>query len=266
VSKDISKLLAEWPYGAGGNIRRLTGDDGHEKVQIRVCLDTFHGLLQFDCDGRPDGKRPHGKEFYLDHLEEKRQLFVEAGGQSEQFRLTHAQCRKLFDESNMVYHRYVLMLQVADFARVIRDTARNMRVFRFVHEHAMHAADREHLECWWPYILRLHFTAVAMQHLSGGRLNAALQALNTCRQRLEALTAQANETFKSEMARSREALDQIEKEVRQRLPVSEVEQLEREKQEAIRQQRYEDAARLRDRINALKGQQAPHRSSPGKTL
>ena len=126
MSKDISKLLAEWPYGAGGNIRRLTGEDGHEKVQIRVCLDTFHGLLQFDCDGRPDGKRPHGKEFYLDHLEEKRQLFVEAGGQSEQFRLTHAQCRKLFDESNMVYHRYVLMLQVADFARVIRDTARNM--------------------------------------------------------------------------------------------------------------------------------------------
>lgn len=71
MGKDISKLLSEWPFGAGGNVRRVTGDDGREKIQIRVCLDTFHGLLQFECDGRPDGKRPQGKEFYLEKLDRK---------------------------------------------------------------------------------------------------------------------------------------------------------------------------------------------------
>ena len=112
MAKDISKLLSEWPYGAGGNVRRITGDDGREKIQIRVCLDTFHGLLQFECDGRPDGRRPHGQEFYLDYLGEKHRLFLSTGGRSDQYRITHAQCRKLFDESNQVYHRYIVLLQL----------------------------------------------------------------------------------------------------------------------------------------------------------
>jgi hypothetical protein len=252
VGKDISKLLSEWPFGAGGNVRRVTGDDGREKVQIRVCLDTFHGLLQFECDGRPDGKRPQGKEFYLDRLEEKMRQFIATGGDAEKFRLTHAQCRKLFDESSQVYHRYVVLLQLGDFDRVIRDTARNMRLFRFVNRHAMHASDREHLECWWPYILRIHYTAVTMQHLSAGRLEAGLDGIKTCRDRLRELIPQENDVFKNEMKRSGEALEQMEKEVRERLPLTELEKLEKEKSQAIREQRYEDAARLRDRIRSLK--------------
>ena len=33
-------------------------------------------MLQFECDGRPDGKRPHEKEFYLDHLERIRRCNI----------------------------------------------------------------------------------------------------------------------------------------------------------------------------------------------
>ena len=252
MGKDISKLLSEWPFGAGGNVRRVTGDDGREKIQIRVCLDTFHGLLQFECDGRPDGKRPQNKEFYLDRLEEKLRQFVGTGGKPDQFRLTRAQCRKLFDESGQVYHRYVVLLQLGDFDRVIRDTARNMRLFRFVNRHAMHASDREHLECWWPYILRIHYTAVTMQHLSAGRLEAGLDSIKTCRDRLRELIPQENDVFKNELKRSTEALDQMEKEIRERRPLTELEKLEKEKDEAIKEQRYEDAARLRDKIRSMK--------------
>lgn len=257
MAKDISKLLSEWPYGAGGNVRRITGDDGREKIQIRVCLDTFHGLLQFECDGRPDGKRPHGEEFYLDHLDEKHRLFLSTGGRSDQYRITHAQCRKLFDESNQVYHRYIVLLQLGDFDRVIRDTKRNMRLFMFVHEHAMHASDREHLECWWPYVKRIHYTAIAMQHLSAGRLQEAIEALNICRRELRAMTPQDNDIFRNEMKRSLEALDQIEKEIRERMPLTELETLEKQKAAAIKEQRYEDAARLRDRINVLRAKSEP---------
>lgn len=252
MSKDLSRLLAEWPYDEHSNVRRFTGEDGREKLQIRVCVDTFHGLLQLECDGRPDGKRPRGQEFYLDHVEKQRQSFIETGGAQEQYRLTRLQCRRLFEEGNQVYRRYVLLLQIGDFARVVRDTARNMRLFRFVHAHAQHPADREHLECWWPYILRIHYTAVAMERLSAGRLEETLQAVEECRRRLSELAPQENEAFSVELKRSQEALNHMEAELRKRRPLSELEKLEKLKAAAIQGQRYEEAARLRDRIARLK--------------
>jgi hypothetical protein len=255
VSQDLSRLLSDWPYGAGGNVRKITGEDGKEKMQIRVSINSFHGLLQFECDGRPDAKRPHGREFYLEYMEEKRQLLLASGAPPEEFKLTHAQCKRLFDESTMVYHRYVVLFQAGDFARVVRDTARNMRLFRFVHANAKHPVDREHLECWWPYILRIHHTALAMQRLSDGRADAALEEVKVCRRFLDELLPQENDIFKVELKRSRETLDQIEKEIRARMPLNEMERLERDKQAAIKEQRYEDAARLRDRINSMKHHQ-----------
>lgn len=254
MSKDISKLLNDWPHGDGPTARRIRGEDGREKVQIRVCIDSFHGLLQFDCDGRPDGKRPHGREFYFDHIEDKKKLSIEAGGKESGFKLTRSQCRKLFEESGQLYHRYVVMLQMGDYERVIKDTTRNMRLFRFVHDFAAHESDRNHLECWWPYILRIHFTAVVMKHLEAGDLDAALDAIAACRRRMNDLAPQENEVFTQEKKRSAEALDQMEKEIRGRRPLSELEKLKQDQQTAIANQRYEEAARLRDKINELRSQ------------
>lgn len=254
MGKDLSKLLSDWPPSDGPTARRILGDDGREKIQIRVRIDTFHGILQFQCDGRPDGLRPHGKEFYLDHLLEKQRRFVDAGGTGSGFRITRSQCRKLFDESGSLYHRYVVMLQLGDYERVMRDTARNMRLFQFVHEHASNAEDRKHLECWWPYILRIHYTAAVMDHLAKGRLDAALEAIVACRGRITGLAEQDHEVFKQEKERSLEALRQMEEQIRERRPLTKLEQLEKEKQTAIAQQRFEEAARLRDRINVLRSQ------------
>ena len=252
MSKDITKLLTEWPHGDGPTARRVKGEDGHEKVQIRVCIDSFNGLLQFECDGRPDGKEPHGREFYFDYIEDKRRKHVEASGKPEDFKLTRSQCRKLFDESGMIYHRYVVLLQMGDYDRVVRDTARNMRLFRFVRANAGHDADRGHLECWWPYILRIHHTAVVMKSLEDGNLDAALEAIAACRARIEELAPQENEVFTLERKRSLEALEQMAQEIRSRRPLTELEKLEKEKGEAIQGQRYEEAARLRDKINTLR--------------
>lgn len=257
MSKDIAKLLSEWPHGEGPTARRIIGDDGREKIQIRVCVDTFHGFLQFECDGRPDGKRPHGREFYLDHLQEKRRRCVENGGVSADFRLTRSQCRKLFDEGGSIYHRYVVMLQLGDYERVMRDTERNMRLFRFINEHAARKEDREHLECWWPYILRIHHTAAVMEHLDRGKIDDALESIAACRQRIEQLPPLEHEVFTQEKERSLEALRQMEEQIRERRPLTKLEQLEKEKRSAISEQRFEEAARLRDRINGLRMESEP---------
>ncbi|MCX7805624.1 MAG: UvrB/UvrC motif-containing protein, partial [Planctomycetota bacterium] len=219
-------------------------------------INTYHGLLQFECDGRPDGARPHGREFALDYYEEKKRR-ADASGSREPFRLSHQECQELFDESAMTYHRYVLLLQIGDYDRVIRDTERNMRIFRFVHEHGELAEDRDYLEKWWPYILRIHYTARAMKKAAESDFAGAVAEVRECAEKIEALPPMDDETFRVEKKRSMDALAEMEKAFRERLTVApaeedEIARLEREKAEAVRRQDYERAAELRDEIRRLR--------------
>ena len=68
---DISHILEDWNYYTKSNVRKITGDDGGEKIQLRVSFDSFEGIFQMELDGRPDGSRPHNCEFALDYYEEK---------------------------------------------------------------------------------------------------------------------------------------------------------------------------------------------------
>lgn len=252
MGDDIGRILESWPVGDGPNARKIIGDDGVEKVQLRVVIEGVHGILQFNCDGRPDAKRPHGRDFALDYYEDLAEARVRSG--SGVFRLARRQAAELFEESAMIYQRYVLLLQMNDYNRVIRDTERNMRLFRFVHGYAARAEDRESLEKWWPYILRVHWTAWALKRLEEESFDAALVCVSECRKALEELAPQENDVFQHEMKRSVEALDDLEKTIRDHRPLTELEQLERDKAEAIGAEDYERAARLRDRIASLRGE------------
>ena len=57
MSQDIEGILDGWEYEPDGlQVRIITGDDGTEKIQMRIDL----GLIQMELDGRPDGQRPDG--------------------------------------------------------------------------------------------------------------------------------------------------------------------------------------------------------------
>ena len=59
---DITRLLRSWPYEPGRIIaKRITGDDGRPKLQVRLDL----GVLQMEMQGRPDGSEPEGFESLL---------------------------------------------------------------------------------------------------------------------------------------------------------------------------------------------------------
>jgi hypothetical protein len=252
VNEDIGPILERWPYGEGANVRKIVGPDGAEKIQIRVVMEGLHGLLQFNCDGRPDGKRPHGHPFALDCCEELLRQRKPGPGDPEEFKLTREQAAELFEESSITYQRYIILLQMNDYHRVIRDTTRNMRLFRFVHEHAADPGDRNQLEKWWPYIIRIHHTAHVMLRLQEEDYDGAARAVEQARRELEDLAPQDDEVFDMEMNRSKKALEELRKAVEERRPPSEIELLEREKREAVRHEDYGRAAKLRDRIEELK--------------
>ena len=134
MSFDISVLLDKWDYQPGQVVvRKFRGEDGHDKIQLRVDL----GLLQMNAKGRPDGKRPFGHESLLEHYQELLERFRrEHANDDKTFRLTPDDCSKLQQEAIQYHHRYICLFQLEDFDGVIHDAERNLKVFDFVQRYA----------------------------------------------------------------------------------------------------------------------------------
>lgn len=250
---DIRRLLREWPYDPQNTARIVRGEDGREILQIRTPL----GLEQLELQGRPDGARPHGWESALE-FHQQRLANARAAGQAADFELSAGQCAELFDEGTLYYGRYLHLFQLKRWAETVRDTARNLRLFDFVRRHAARQEDRDHLEKWRPYIVRLHAAAAALQALDEGDANQALALLQAALDQIAGLDPLDDETFHFEQQRSEMALKELLAQIQRVKPVSPLERLERELRSAIELQEFERAAELRDRIRKLR-KQSPSR-------
>ncbi len=250
MTEDIDPIIESWEAPDGA--RKITGADDTEKVQLRVEVNGHRGILQFDCDGRPDGNRPHGREFALDHHIALFEKHVESGSPPAEFRLPHEEAMELVEEAVVVYQRYVVMLQLEDYERVLRDTSRNMRLFRFLNRHAESKEDALALEKWWPYIIRIHYTALALDAAERRDYEGALAAVREAEREILALPEQDDEVFTCERARSSEALSEMEYFFARHVPPEKIVLLEDQKLRAIEREDYESAARLRDRIERLR--------------
>jgi len=248
-SVDLRRILKQWPYDPENDARIVPGDDGLEVLQVR----TPSGIEQYELDGRPDGTQPHGKDsaldYYLEQLEAAR-----AEGRESEFELGMDDCSELFNEGTLFYFRYVKLFQLKDWTRTIRDTARNLRVFDFVHRYAQREEDQQFLEKWRPYILRVNASASAMLALEKRAYDKALRVTHEAISRIEGLSDHDDDTFRFERERSIDGLRDLEAQIQRNRPLTELEKLERLLHRAIEQQEFERAAELRDRIRALRQQ------------
>lgn len=249
-SVDLRDLLSQWPYDPDDDARLVEGDDGRQILQVRTPL----GVEQYELDGRPDGLRPHGRESALDYYWEKWQA-ARAAGQESEYQLKAQECGELFTEGTLYYFRYVRLFQLKDWRRTVRDTSRNLRVFDFVHRYAERPEDREYLEKWRPYIIRVNASAAVMLELDQQAYDKALRLANGAVEQVERLEGNEDETFHYEKERSLVALRELAAQIQKNRPLSEMEQLEHQLRRAIERQEFERAAQLRDRIRALKKQQ-----------
>src|ERR1700755_1267168 len=113
---DISHLLEHWDYQPGQVVvRKFTGKDGMEKIQLRVDL----GLLQMNAEGRPDGKHPFGHESLLQHYEMQLEKYRETHGNDDDFELKGEDCSKLQQEAIQYHHRYICLFQISDYEAVV---------------------------------------------------------------------------------------------------------------------------------------------------
>jgi protein-arginine kinase activator protein McsA len=248
-SADLRKILKSWPYDPEQDARIIRGDDNRELLQVRTPL----GVEQFEMDGRPDGMSPHGMEsaleYYLQRLNQ-----AKFSGREADFDLGPQECGELFQEGTLYYFRYVRLFQLKDWARTIRDTARNLRAFDFLHRYARREEDQQFLEKWRPYILRVHASAGAMLELEKGAYDEAAKITREAIRNLESLDDLEDDTFKFERERSLMALRELVSQIQKNRPLSELERLEHQLRRAIDKQEFERAAQLRDRIRELRQQ------------
>lgn len=253
---DLRAFLQSWPFDPDQDARFAQGDDGREIVQVRTPL----GVEQHELEGRPDGLRPHGMESALEY-QTQRLRRLQAAGEEASFELNPADCAELFAEGTLYYFRYLHLFQLKDWRRTARDTERNLRLFDLVHRYAAREEDRDHLEKWRPYLLRMRAAAHALMALESGRHQQTLEIIRAAIRQIEELNELDDETFRQERDRSLAALNDLAEQVESTRPIPLVEVLERQLQRAIEAQEFERAAELRDRIRTLRIKPKPDQDS-----
>lgn len=250
MTNDLTKLLQDWPFVAGQlAVRLIEGDDGREKLQIRLDL----GLLQLEAEGRPDGSRPHGFESLLDYYESKLEEHQMEGGDPEQFQLDEDACRALREEASQFYHRYVALYVLEDLEGVLRDTSRNLRALDFMERHAASDEDRESLAQFRPYLLMMRARALAGLAIRDREPRAAILAIDEALERIREHFVEAGEPELYEESSEARLLEGMKESLVPKLPVSPETELRDRLNKAIEQENYELAAILRDELRAMGG-------------
>jgi tetratricopeptide (TPR) repeat protein len=245
---DISGILDEWPYDPNRNARIVTAPDGRQKLQIRLRL----GLLQMELDGRPDAQRPYDHDTVLDYYQHLLEEHQDEHGTDEGFEISHDAWEELSAEGILFYERYVVLFQLGDYARTARDTARNLEMFDLCKEYAERSEDVAAQEQKRPYLIRMHAAAVAMHHLHDDRHTEARETLEQALIELDELDEVHTSVFQVELDRARSMIEGMLNDIKvETTTPTELDNLREELARAVREERYEDAAQLRDRIRDI---------------
>lgn len=246
---DISRLLQNWEYQPGQVVvRRFKGDDGEEKIQLRVDL----GLLQMNAEGRPDGKRPLGYPSLLEYHQARLHKHVAAhNGSDAGFKFSAEECGKLQLEFLQYHHRYICLLQLEDYPGVVRDAERNLAVFAFATKHAETEEMAWSLKHFQPQLLMVLTRAKAAHALKVEDYDLAVQHTEEGMEQLREFFRSSPNPEGAEQSAEILSLEHWLEEVRLRRPLSRREQLERALKEALKLEDYERAAKVRDEILKL---------------
>ncbi len=251
-NNNIRHILESWPYDPEEDLMtRLVDTDEGVKLQMRVDM----GIIQIELDGNPNGEKPAGCESWFEHFL-ARQEETESSEVDDYFTLGEHDCKLLRREAVRYYYRYLCLMKLGDYERVIRDTDRNYRLFAFIKKYATREIDRWSLDQYRPYVIMMNTRArasLAVQRHDrdsgdGSHDTSSLEdALKLINKGIDNIADFFEEYgIASEMEDSVELsiLTALKNEFLRSLPLT----LEDQLKQAVEEERFEDAARLRDMI------------------
>jgi len=247
MSKDLSVLLHGWDYNPNEvTVRRISGIDGRDKIQMRLDL----GVLQMEVNGRPDGKRPFGYDSLLEYHLSMRATST-AVEEVSTWNLNSEACGELKQESMQYYYRYLSLFHLGDYWNVIRDTERNVQVFDLIRDYAEEESDRMSLEQFRPYVLMMNARAKGCIALEEKDYDRALELIQTGIGGILDFFRDVDREDLIESCREIQFLEEWSERIRSNRPLSAAERLRKELTMAVEEEDYERAAKLRDQIREL---------------
>lgn len=236
-SQHLDNILRDWPYTPGEvSARLIRGSDGRELIQMRVEL----GLLQMETERRPDGERPEGAETYFDYL---LALAVQVG---DGFTLTEEQCQEVDREFLQYYQRRICWLALREFDRAVRDADHNLALMDFVRDHSPDEQWTMSHEQYRPFVLFHRTQAAALAALDNHGAESAIEEISGGLERIRAFFAdfEVEEHFEDDEMVLR--LHEMQESLREQFGVERT--LGERLEDAIRAEKYELAAELRDEL------------------
>ena len=264
MSHDIDPILGQWPYRPDEiTVRVIEGDGGRKKIQLRLDL----GLLQMEFDGRPDGRQIHGAESWLAYHQRRQQDHDAANPDGAPYLLEPEDCGELLREGVQYYHRYICFWHLGFYELCARDTERNLRLFAFVREHARHDRDKLRFDQWRPYVTMMHARAVATPLAELEQWDAVANVLDAGIRGIERFLEEYNQVDQAanvgELTFLRRWKEEIAAKIEQEggateasavltpTPADRSADLRAQIESAVVEERYEDAAMLRDELRRL---------------
>lgn len=263
MSLDISSILRDWPYRPDElTVRFVDGEDGRRRIQLRLDL----GVLQMEVDGRPDGRRIHDVASWLDYHQQRQAQHDAAHPDGIPYLLEPEDCAELLREGVQYYHRYLSFWHLGCYELCARDTERNLRLFAFVRDHARDDRDKLQFDQWRPYVTMMHARAVATPLVELEQWDAALNVVDAGIRGIEKFLDDYNQRQRAAELGELVFLQQWKEELRSKAPgrgeqaaepgiavppADDRARLRQEIRQAVTEERYEDAARLRDELRRL---------------
>ncbi|MBN2327314.1 MAG: UvrB/UvrC motif-containing protein, partial [Candidatus Omnitrophica bacterium] len=229
------------------NVRIIEGDDKTRKIQMRLDL----GLLQMEFSGRPDGKRPHGFESFLEYYQHQLKEHVQENGDDSGFSLDSDECAALKSESIQYYYRYLSLFHLLEYQAVMRDTQRNLQAYDFIKMYAENEDDRYMLEKYRPYVIMMHTRSAAHLFLEKNQPNEAIELIEDALEQIEVFYSELQRPDLVEKCNEIHFLNQFAEEIRHQWEDDPVGALRIQMQEAVKREDYKTAAKIRDEIRRL---------------
>lgn len=245
---DLQHTMHEWPYEPDKiSVRKILSVDSTVRLQMRVEL----GILQMEAEGRPDGQRPFHTDSMLSHYEQELGKHERRNGTQLGFSLSLEDCQKLRVEASLYYRRYVAYFVLEEYANVWRDTSHNLGITNLCRDHALEEDDRTFLEEYRPYLLMMDARARAYHAVEEGEPASALAHVNRgildIRTHLESFCAPEVIETSEELKTLRTMSSHLGKQV----PQDSLIVTRKALRTAIKEERFEEAARLRDELKEI---------------
>jgi hypothetical protein len=246
MRQDIDSAMKGWEHKPNVlQARVINARDGREVLQMRLDL----GILQMEMTDRPDGTRPHSFGTYYEYLKSKA-LAAELAG--KKFTINETQAQEADREFMQFYQRRICWLALGEYGRAVTDADHTLAFMDFVRDHSPSDAYTEAHEQYRGFVLFHRAQAEAAGLAEDEDPEGAVNALRRGAEKIRDFLAASGEEADADADPMLAQLTQLEEEIRQRHGVRQT--LEEQLAQAVAQEDYETAARLRDTIRR-KGEQ-----------